>query len=184
MKKAGVLSYPLSAQRRLWSDWADDQTGRMPRLTWVFAGRTRHFVRFVMTRLNYSFSLFNCLSSLVLQDWMWPVFRSHFCLNNWSYRRCSLAFRKEISVWFIGEENLPLVSAATFLKNEHIYTCTASVWLVCLNRDTGIPNTRQAIFKYYSAHIWKKKKNTWHLQPSRGHVAILNDRENRLLSKQ
>ena len=25
MKKAWVLSYPLSAQRRLWSDWADAQ---------------------------------------------------------------------------------------------------------------------------------------------------------------
>ena len=51
MKKAWVLS----AQRRLWSDWADaqadpsflhaksedsDQTGQMPRLIWVFAGRT------------------------------------------------------------------------------------------------------------------------------------------------
>ena len=34
MKKAWVLSYPLSAQRR------PDQTGRMPRLIWVFAGRT------------------------------------------------------------------------------------------------------------------------------------------------
>ena len=34
MKKHWVLSYPLSAQRRLWSD------GRMPRLIWVFAGRT------------------------------------------------------------------------------------------------------------------------------------------------
>ena len=33
MKKAWVLSYPLSAQRRLWSDW------KMPRLIWVFAGR-------------------------------------------------------------------------------------------------------------------------------------------------
>ena len=34
MKKAWVLSYPLSVQRRLWSDWG------MPRLIWVFAGRT------------------------------------------------------------------------------------------------------------------------------------------------
>ena len=34
MKKALVLSYPLSAQQRLWSDWAE------PRLIWVFAGRT------------------------------------------------------------------------------------------------------------------------------------------------
>ena len=29
-----------------------DQTGRMPRLIWVFAGRTSHFVGFVMSRLN------------------------------------------------------------------------------------------------------------------------------------
>ena len=28
-----------------------DQTGRMPRLIWVFAGRTGHFVGFVMRRL-------------------------------------------------------------------------------------------------------------------------------------
>ena len=34
MKKAGVLSYPLSAQRRL------IRLGGMPRLIWVFAGRT------------------------------------------------------------------------------------------------------------------------------------------------
>ena len=29
-----------------------DQTGRMPRLIWVFAGRTYHFVGFVMRRLK------------------------------------------------------------------------------------------------------------------------------------
>ena len=29
-----------------------DQTGRMHRLIWVFAGRTDHFVGFVMRRLN------------------------------------------------------------------------------------------------------------------------------------
>ena len=44
MKKAWVLRYPLSEQRRLRSAWAShsedsDQTGRMPRLIWVFAGR-------------------------------------------------------------------------------------------------------------------------------------------------
>ena len=30
-----------------------DQTGQMPRLIWVFAGRTCHFWGFVMLRLNY-----------------------------------------------------------------------------------------------------------------------------------
>ena len=35
-EKHWVLSYPLSAQRRLWSDWADAHCS----LIWVFAGRT------------------------------------------------------------------------------------------------------------------------------------------------
>ena len=41
MKKPLALSYLLSAQRRLYN-----QTGRMHRLIWVFAGRTCHFVFF------------------------------------------------------------------------------------------------------------------------------------------
>ena len=48
----------LSAWRKLGSlatQWAQsedsDQTGRMPRLIWVFAGRTCHFVGFVTMRL-------------------------------------------------------------------------------------------------------------------------------------
>ena len=47
MKKAWVLSYPLSAQRRLWSDWADVQADMS--LGWVHT----HFVGFIMTWLIY-----------------------------------------------------------------------------------------------------------------------------------
>ena len=47
MKKPWVLSYPLSAQRRLWSDWADARTDLS--LSWVHS----HFVGFVMLRLIY-----------------------------------------------------------------------------------------------------------------------------------
>ena len=36
-----------------------DQTGRMPRLIGVFAGRTDHFVSFVMRRLKYQMNPFN-----------------------------------------------------------------------------------------------------------------------------
>ena len=43
MKKHWVLSYPLSAQRRLWSDWADVQVDL--NLCWA------HFVGFVMSWL-------------------------------------------------------------------------------------------------------------------------------------
>ena len=59
-----VWSEPsLSAWRKLGSlatHWAhsedSDQTGRMPRLIWVFAGRICHFVGFVMRRLKCRFS--------------------------------------------------------------------------------------------------------------------------------
>ena len=46
MKKAWVLSYPLSAQWRLWSDWTDAQADLS--LRWAHS----HFVGFVMSQLN------------------------------------------------------------------------------------------------------------------------------------
>ena len=48
MKKAWVLRYPMSTQRRLWSDWADAQADQS--LRWVHS----HFVDFVMRRPIYS----------------------------------------------------------------------------------------------------------------------------------
>ena len=47
-REFGVLSYPLSAQRRLWSDWADAQADLS--LRWVHS----HSVGFVMRRLIFS----------------------------------------------------------------------------------------------------------------------------------
>ena len=58
MKKAWVLSYtahsPLSAQRSLWSDWAD-----ACRLISVSAWRTCHFDSFIVRRLKYSLHAFS-----------------------------------------------------------------------------------------------------------------------------
>ena len=48
MRKVWVLSYPLSIQRRLWSDWADAQADLS--LCWAHS----HFVGFVMRWLIYS----------------------------------------------------------------------------------------------------------------------------------
>ena len=45
MRKAWVLRYPLSAQRRLWSDWADAQADLS--ICWAHS----HFVGFVMRQL-------------------------------------------------------------------------------------------------------------------------------------
>ena len=50
LKKHWVLSYPLSAQQRLWSDWVDAQADLS--LRWAHS----HFVGFVVRRLMYSFN--------------------------------------------------------------------------------------------------------------------------------
>ena len=52
MKKAGVLRYPLSAQRRLWSAWADVQADLS--LRWAHTD----FVGFVTRRLIYHLKTF------------------------------------------------------------------------------------------------------------------------------
>ena len=59
---------PVWLKSSLWAQWVaknpsflhadnedSDQTGQMPRLTWVFTGRTSHFVGFVTTRLKSLF---------------------------------------------------------------------------------------------------------------------------------
>ena len=59
-----------------------DQTGRMPRLIWVFAGRTCHFVGFVMRRLTLScyeasfilnISVVCFWESQMLDKWQWII---------------------------------------------------------------------------------------------------------------
>ena len=59
MKKAWVLSYPLSAQHRLWSDWVDAQADLS--LRWVHS----HFIGFFMTWLISSDTHLLCFSGSV-----------------------------------------------------------------------------------------------------------------------
>ena len=67
MKKAWVLSYSLSAQRRIWSDWADAQADLS--LRWAHS----HFVVFVMSRLKLFFVIFQ----LNFGPWL----MSEFCFH-------------------------------------------------------------------------------------------------------
>ena len=71
--------------RSLATHWAhsedSDQTGRMPRLIWVFAGRTYHFVGFVTRRLKF-WPFHSALKGkkmrlfpLALQSVPWPMER-------------------------------------------------------------------------------------------------------------
>ena len=76
------LESSLSAWRKLgplaahWEHSEDsDQTGRMPRLIWVFAGCTCHFVGFDMRRLNYY------LASFILPRLKWSSWATVINLN-------------------------------------------------------------------------------------------------------
>ena len=62
-RKLGFLSYPLSTQWRLWSDWAGAQADLSPH--WAHT----HFVGFVMWWLNYKFYI--CILALVVVDVRW-----------------------------------------------------------------------------------------------------------------
>ena len=66
----------LSAWRKLGSlatHWAhsedSDQTGRMPRLIWVFAGRTCQFVGFITRRLISLHTHCTCILFIHIPDW-------------------------------------------------------------------------------------------------------------------
>ena len=81
MKKARVLSYPLSAQWRLWSDWADAQADLS--LRWAHS----HFVGFVMKRLKCS-----CTRGMQEKETT-MVFGAKF--ENWVYQdNCSASLGK------------------------------------------------------------------------------------------
>ena len=73
MKKAWVLSYPLSTQWRLWSDWADAQADL--RLCWAHS----HFVGFVMQWLILVIGV----SSDAVFWWFQLVIHSSGFLNNY-----------------------------------------------------------------------------------------------------
>ena len=82
MKKPWVLSYPLSAQRRLWSDWADAQADLS--LRWAHS----HFVDFVMSRL---------ISYMVASS----AYKSVDATTFWKYKRQIINKRRSTSYCFL-----------------------------------------------------------------------------------
>ena len=89
MKKPWVLSYPLNAQRRLWSDWADAQADLS--LRWAHT----HFVGFVMSRLIY------CKGSRTVSTNIWPGYhikiqlsrKTKISSDNGSHKSLSIKLR-------------------------------------------------------------------------------------------
>ena len=91
MKKAWVLSNPLSAQRRLWSDWADAQADLS--LRWAHS----HIFGFVMSRLILWFFGINWAHSGI-------VLNIQCCFKNLLRSRNSLLVMNRLyktRIWYI-----------------------------------------------------------------------------------
>ena len=74
MKKAWVLSYPLSAQQRLWSDWADAQADLS--LHWA----PTHFVGLVTLWLNFSgYCIIEAKIIPVVKQYFLKIFKQEGC---------------------------------------------------------------------------------------------------------
>ena len=91
MKKAWVLSYPLSAQRRRYSDWAE-----MPRLIWVF---DRHAVSLLVLSRGGSYGQ-ERWATVVIWHCNWN-YRSDELWTNWNIVNWFSRLAGFLKVWFM-----------------------------------------------------------------------------------
>ena len=92
-EKIWVLTYPLSAQQRLWSDWVD------ARRIWVFAGRTLILLALSCHGSYYEFS----------EEWA----RAQETLQNDMWTKISLLISIYSCLCSVGSQSLKLLQADT-----------------------------------------------------------------------
>ena len=107
LKKAMILSYPLSAQRRLWSDWADAKAGLS--LRWVHM----HFF-LVLSRAGSNNAVNNLTESLVIALCPLLYFYLYLTMVVLVSRRLDLGLKRESNSvsetgFDIGQEKLWLL---------------------------------------------------------------------------
>ena len=91
-----------------------DQTGRMPRLIWVFAGRTCHFAGFAMRRLKFKNGNSVHTSALYNQLVAWSVLKSLSCHKRIAYIftsicQTSILWNSENAFWDIDEKSIKMM---------------------------------------------------------------------------
>ena len=123
MKKAWVLSYPLSAQRRLWSDWADAQADLS--LRWAHT----HFFFFFFHVVAHLNPLINFLQT-VLRRWFWccsifvrfcgDILVSYGFIINFYLHSCVFREFDWLAgyIHFVMKQNMPAV-----LVLQNIFSC-------------------------------------------------------------
>ena len=105
MKKPWVFSYPLSAQQRLWSDWANAQAGLS--LHWAHS----HIVGFVMSLLKFEMCGFIMMQWVQEMQMEWQTVWNQVTLLTW---------RKDL-IWIWPVCLNTLDNCSTFKWGDRIY---------------------------------------------------------------
>ena len=119
-----------------------DQTGRMPRLIWVFAGRTCHFIGFVMRRLKCSLQL---LKLHIHSDIFLELVRMYGLSQNLKCKKISMSlmdfscfyidlkFTRPIITWNIPSLSVSWSSFVFFHRRYSTFMAINTVWrfVVC-----------------------------------------------------
>ena len=129
MKKPWALSYPLSAQRRLWSDWADAQADAQADLSLRWAHT--YFVGFVMSWLkSWSWSLLMpCVNS---KDTDQPVYPCNLLIAFVEYHTCTY--------WHFKIQKLFLASVGWHISEDRISHDECNVSKICRQNDSVDPD--------------------------------------------
>ena len=98
-KKAWILSYPLSAQRKLWSDWADALAD--PNLCWAHS----HLFWFCHEAAHFFFFFF--LQKLTIREVLYSSFK---LLSSCSFTSVAVTLCKTPSAKSWAEQNIPSLS--------------------------------------------------------------------------
>ena len=127
-KNHWVLSYPLSAQRRVWSDWADAQTD--PSLRWAHS----HIVGFLMRRLIYACGSFCappllCLLVIPCPWFHLPIFKDN-CYEPMQSISTSYTRHQTGKEWHKGWHKYENVTALSLFPQVLAILYTWRFWIV------------------------------------------------------
>ena len=165
-----------------------DQTGRMPRLIWVFIGRTCHFVGFVMRRLKFR--------NVTLSNYQESNFHEMILQIVISAFWCSFEIFRSDTSFHCQKTSSPKEDTNCEIKSKPLlctYFCIVQRWVLtpcsffCLNENwTAYENHVLAVFFFFFFFfVWMKTEQRTkivirHSQISRSTHCHICERTNHL----
>ena len=124
-----------------------DQTGWMPRWIWIFAGRTGHFVGFVMLRLICEFELYTG------RHWHLPQWKNIFNCENLCTKPCGLWDLFSLPIFFSVSFHIYACSFSLYFKTATTTCCSFVIIITAFQRVKG-GLIRQNVLSNFDEGFW------------------------------